>query len=51
MRRPLPERRTPAPLLRLTAADPFEHREAVRHLLPAEEEGVPGQISPRPPQR
>jgi TolA-binding protein len=49
LQRPLPQRNTPAPVVRLAVADPFEHREAVRHLVPAEEEPLPVRFSPRPP--
>jgi hypothetical protein len=51
LQRPLPQRNTPAPLLKLAVADPFEHREAMRLLVPAEEEPLPVRFSPRPPRR
>ncbi len=49
LERPLPQRSTPAPSLKLAVADPFEHREAVRFLLPAEEGPLPVRFSPPPP--
>jgi tetratricopeptide (TPR) repeat protein len=49
LQRPLPERATPAPLLRLTVADPFEHRDALSDLVPAGEELLTVPFSPGPP--
>jgi tetratricopeptide (TPR) repeat protein len=50
LHRPLPQRDTPAALLRPAATDPFEHREAVRFLLPAEEPPLV-RCGPRAPRR
>jgi tetratricopeptide (TPR) repeat protein len=48
LQRPLPQRDTPAPLLRPVAMDPFEHREALRFLVPADEPPMV-RCSPQPP--
>jgi tetratricopeptide (TPR) repeat protein len=45
-----PERPAPAPLLSLTAPDPFERQEAVRDLIPPVQEFLPPSCTPRPPQ-
>ena len=42
---PLPERTTPAPFLRLTLPDPFEHRDSVRLRKPLGEEEMPNTIT------
>ena len=41
----LPERSRPAPFVRLTLPDPFEHRDAVRLRSPVGEEQVPNTIT------
>jgi len=48
---PLPQRRTPAPFLRLTLPDPFEHRDTVRLKNPLGPEPVPAATSTSTPQR
>jgi hypothetical protein len=43
-----PGRTNPAPFLRLTLPDPFEHRNVIRLLKPLEEEGIPFSVLPGP---
>jgi hypothetical protein len=45
-----PKRTTPAPFLRLSLPDPFEHRRTVRLQQEFPESGVPVTASPKPPQ-
>jgi hypothetical protein len=44
----VPDRTTPAPFLKLTIPDPFEHRNAVRLRASPLEIGLPADITPRP---
>jgi len=47
----MPERKNPAPFLRLMLPDPFEHRDTVRFRKSLGEEQVPVLFPTRPPQR
>jgi tetratricopeptide (TPR) repeat protein len=47
--RAAPERQAPAPMLKQTLPEPFEHREDVRRLVPPEEQPLPLECTPRPP--
>jgi len=47
----MPERKNPAPPLRLSLPDPFENRDAVRLRAPPGEEHLPDATAPRPPRR